>query len=117
MTIKECYSIIGNYDEAIGRLGSERLIEKYLNKFLKDESFSSFCSAYEQGDFEQAFINMHNLKGLFLNLSITQAGESASELCEALRHKKPIEEIAPLAKKARADYEEVEAAVKQLFNA
>lgn len=115
MTVKECYSIIGNYADAIGRLGSDRLIEKYLNKFLKDESFSSFYDALERKDYTQAFIHIHNLKGLCLNLSITQAGQSASALCEALRQGPPTEDITPLVSQAKEDYEKVVTTVTQLF--
>lgn len=115
MTIKECYNIIGNYNDAIGRLGSDKLIEKYLNKFLKDESFSSFLTSYEQKDYKQAFIHIHNLKGLFLNLSISHAGQSASAVCEALRQGPPTEDITPLVAKAKEDYEKVVATVSQLF--
>ena len=39
MTLKECYEKMeANYDEVIGRLRSERLVQKFALKFLDDPS-------------------------------------------------------------------------------
>ena len=40
MTLKECYDALGgDYDEAMGRLRSERLVQKFVLKFLDDGSY------------------------------------------------------------------------------
>ena len=40
MNLNDCYEAMGgNYDEAIGRLRSERLVQKFVLKFLDDGSF------------------------------------------------------------------------------
>ena len=40
MTLKECYAAMGgDYDEVIGRLRSERLVQKFVLKFLDDGSY------------------------------------------------------------------------------
>ena len=48
MTVKECYAQMGaDYEEVLGRLGSEALVKRFTLKFLNDKSFSElepdFC--------------------------------------------------------------------------
>ena len=44
MTLQECYAAMGgNYDDAIGRLRSERLVQKFVLKFLTDGSYDLLC--------------------------------------------------------------------------
>ena len=46
MTLKECYAALGgDYDEVIGRLRSERLVQKFVLKFLDDGSYDLLCHA------------------------------------------------------------------------
>ena len=41
MTLQECYTAMGgNYEDAIGRLRSERLVRKFVLKFLDDGSYN-----------------------------------------------------------------------------
>ena len=40
MTIQECYNALGgDYQEVLGRLYSEALVQKFVGKFLADQSF------------------------------------------------------------------------------
>lgn len=40
MTLQECYAAMGgNYDEVLGRLRSDRLIQKFVLKFVDDGSY------------------------------------------------------------------------------
>ena len=44
MTLQECYAAMGgNYEDAIGRLRSERLVQKFVLKFLDDGSYHLLC--------------------------------------------------------------------------
>ena len=48
MTLQECYTAMGgNYDDAIGRLRSERLVQKFVLKYLNDGSYDLLCSSLE----------------------------------------------------------------------
>ena len=86
MTLEECYAAMGgDYADAIGRLRSERMIQKFVLKFLKDESFNLLCRSWEEKNFEEAFRAAHTIKGICQNLSIKKLGESGNELTEALR--------------------------------
>ena len=49
MTLKECYEALGgDYDEALGRLRSERLVQKFVLKFLEDGSYDLLLSSVGQ---------------------------------------------------------------------
>lgn len=86
MTMRECYEAMGaDYGQVLGRLRSEQLIEKFVLKFLKDESYDLLCTSMESGDLESAFRASHTLKGICDNLGFSALGRSAHALTEALR--------------------------------
>ena len=48
MTLQECYAAMGgNYNDALGRLRSERLVQKFVLKFLTDGSYDLLCRSLE----------------------------------------------------------------------
>lgn len=95
MTVRECYAAIGgNYDEAFNRLRSDDRLIRFLKKLLDDPTFGMLESAFGSGDAELAFRAAHTLKGVGLNLSLTDFYESASALTEALRGKSVIDDSA-----------------------
>ena len=86
MTLQECYTAMGaDYGDVIGRLRSERLVQKFVLKFLDDPSFELLCRSMEAGQYEEAFRASHTLKGVCQNLGFTKLGRSSSDLTEALR--------------------------------
>ena len=86
MTLQECYAALeGNYNEVIGRLRSEALVQKFVLKFLADGSYELLCSSMESGDYPEAFRAAHTIKGVCQNLSFTKLYTSSAQLCEALR--------------------------------
>ena len=86
MTIQECYqSLGGNFAEVQQRLPSDRLIKRFVTKFLDDESFAQLTRAMSSGQRETAFRAAHTLKGVCANLSFTRLLTSASALTELLR--------------------------------
>ena len=86
MTLQECYAAMGgNYDDVIGRLRSERLVQKFVLKFLDDGSYALLCSALEEGNREEAFRAAHTMKGVCSNLAFNTLLDSSSQLTELLR--------------------------------
>lgn len=86
MTAKECYELMdGNYENVLERLNSEKLIKKFLKKFVDDKSFSDITRYIEAGEQENAFRAAHTLKGVCLNLGLDKLYESAVEVTDALR--------------------------------
>ncbi len=95
MTVRECYAAIGgNYEEAFNRLRSDDRLIKFLNKLPDDPTFGMLEGALDTGDAELAFRAAHTLKGVGLNLSLTDLYESASALTESLRGKTVIDAAA-----------------------
>ena len=87
MTLRECYAALGgDYDDALGRLRSEKLVNKFVLRFLDDKSCDLLCASMEAKNYEEAFRAAHTIKGVCANLAFTALGRSSSELSEALRH-------------------------------
>lgn len=86
MTLQECYlALDGNYDDVISRLKSERLVQKFVLKFLDDKSYELLLNSLSSGNGEEAFRAAHTIKGMCQNLSFTRLGNSSAALTEALR--------------------------------
>lgn len=112
MTLQECYAAMGgNYDDAIGRLRSERLVQKFVLKFLDDGSYDLLCRSLEEKNYQEAFRAAHTIKGVCQNLSIDKLQSSSSRLCEALRNGYTPGADA-LAEEVRADYAQTVTAIQ-----
>lgn len=119
-SVEECYlQMAGDYEGVLSRLRNPERIEKYLGKFLKDTNFEKLGKALEEKEYSEAFMAVHNLKGLSQNLSFTPLENSTAVLCEALREGKVPEEpeLAAMWQRVQEDYERTVAAVKQLQEA
>lgn len=106
MTIRECYEAThSDYNDVLGRLGSESLIKRFALKFLDDTSYQELLEAMKQADGEVAFRMAHTLKGVCLNLGFTELGKVSSELTEALRSTKNTSGCEALMERVTAEYE------------
>ena len=113
MTLQACYSALGgSYEEVISRLRSERLVQKFVLKFLDDKSIELLRTSMAEENYEEAFRAAHTIKGICQNLSFTRLYESSSALSEALRVGfRP--EAPALAQQVEQDYEETAAAIRE----
>ncbi|MBD5134316.1 MAG: Hpt domain-containing protein [Clostridiales bacterium] len=116
MTLKECYAALGgDYDEAMGRLRSERLVQKFVLKFLDDGSYQLLCDSLASGNRGEAFRAAHTLKGVCANLAFNTLLESSERLTEALRDGKPPEAgEEALAAQVKEDYQRTRQAIEAL---
>lgn len=107
MTIEQCYrQLHGDYAQMIQRLPSAALIERFVGKFLEDDSYPNLCSALKAGDADAAFRAAHTLKGVSANLSFEQLHASSSQLTELLRGTSSIPAgTQALAEQVSRDYE------------
>lgn len=106
MKLQEIYEQFnGDYESVISRLRDDERIKKYLLKFKENNLDILIKNALDTGDYETAFREAHNLKGICANLSVDALGKSASELTEALRGRKPEGDISPLVEAMQADYD------------
>ncbi|UWD50667.1 Hpt domain-containing protein (plasmid) [Clostridioides difficile] len=113
MTIKECYqSFSGAYQDIFNRFRSEERIEKYINKFLQDQSFQTLKLSLETGNIEDAFRSAHTLKGVSQNLGFNRLAESSHLITEALRTEDIIKTTS-LFLQVSEDYNMVVASIKE----
>lgn len=86
MNIEECYEKMGgNYEDVSTRLPNLELIEKFIGKFLDDQSFETLRQQIKCRNREEAFRAAHTLKGICANLAFTRLLDSVSHLTEELR--------------------------------
>ncbi len=115
MNLKEFYKEIdGDFDDVMSRMPMEKLIFKYLMKFLDDSSFMLLKEALNQGQLEEAFRASHTLKGICSNLGLTALQKAADELTECLRQQDDQEKALALFPAVNDEYQRVKAALMQL---
>ena len=104
MMLRECYKMLGgDYEDALKRLGSEPMVNKFVLKFLDDGSMQAFRDAMFFKDWDAAFRAVHTLKGVCQNLSFTELAGSSSAVCEAIRWKR-YDEVPKLAEDMEMHY-------------
>lgn len=114
MTLKECYAAMeGDYEDALSRLRSERLMKKFVLKFLDDPSHELLCTSAAAKDGKEAFRAAHTIKGICQNLSMTRLYQSSNVLAEALRAGWS-EEALPLIDELERDYQQTTEAIRSL---
>lgn len=85
MTVQELYDLIGNYEEVKSRLMSDRIVAKFIVKFLNDPSYEQLMQAWDQKNGEMIFKASHTLKGVCANLALSELYETANRIAEAYR--------------------------------
>lgn len=114
MDMKEFYEKTGgDYEGVLSRLMNERIMKKFVFKFLDDPSFRTLKRALNSGDSDEAFRAAHTLKGVCQNLGFTRLYESSSALTEALRNKET-DNIAPYFEKTESVYNEIAGAINEI---
>lgn len=115
MDLRECYQTMGgDYDAVMGRLRQEERVTKFLGRFGEDENFRLLTDAIAGQDWPTAFRAVHSLKGVALNLAMTDLANSSSALTEVLRPGTPTQDPGPLYEAVKADYEKTLAAIEAL---
>lgn len=72
--------------EAMERfMENEALLERFLGKFVDDETYETLCRAMRAGDNEEAFRAVHTLKGVTGNLALHGLYDACCGLTEVLR--------------------------------
>ena len=113
MSLRTCYEELGgSLDSVLGRLPSERMVQKFVLKFLNEGSFDEMAAAIQAKDGETAFRPAHTMKGVCLNLSFDRLHASSDQLCEAVRHGWS-DEAVPLFEAVEADYRQTVQAIRK----
>lgn len=66
-------------------MGNEQLMERFMKRFADDRTMDSLEAHIEAGNWEEAFKNVHTLKGVVGNLGMEELYQCASVLTEKLR--------------------------------
>ena len=86
MTLQELYQNIGgSYEQAVRVLRIEKLIDKHIRKFTKNQIVEKLLDAGKRRDPEEMFECAHAMKGVCANLGLTGLSELASELADEYR--------------------------------
>ncbi len=103
MNIGDFFSLVGgDYSEVSARLVSEKLILKYVKRFVDDAEYDNLISAIQKADVKEAFRAAHTLKGNCATLGLCNISRDASVITEILRNADEI------------DYEKIENALTSL---
>ena len=112
MTLQECYAAMGgDYEGVMGRLRSERMVQKFVLKFLADGSYDLLVRSMEEENYPEAFRAAHTIKGVCQNLDFTRLYRSSSQLSEALRNGFTPEAPA-LVEQVKSDYAQTISAIR-----
>ena len=86
MTIPELYENIGGSYESVKRiLPMDRLIGKFVLKFLDEKSCSKLLAAKDANDPVGMFEGAHAMKGVCANLGLDDLSHMASDIAEEFR--------------------------------
>lgn len=112
MTVQELYGKIGgNYESAKRVMQLDKLIVKFIVKYLDDASCAQLCAAWDKRDGAGVFEGAHAMKGVCGSLGLDALGAQASAICEEFRpggaRTMDDGELARRVDALRADYERV----------
>ena len=86
MTIEELYQKLGgDYPNVCRRLPGRRFVERFLRRYLTDDSAENLLAALKAGDSEESFRLALALKGVAANLGFEDLEAAAARLAEILR--------------------------------
>jgi HPt (histidine-containing phosphotransfer) domain-containing protein len=98
--------------DALNRFsGSNELLEKYLDRFIEEKSYTELVIAMERADYAAAENAVHSLKGVTGSLGMTSLFQSSCALLAAFRDKKE-ELFSLLLEEIKVKYEEISAVIK-----
>jgi len=118
MSLETCYKALeGDYPTVYNRLNkNERIIKKFVLKFLDDSSYDLLEQSIKVNDYKGAFRAAHTIKGICQNLSFTRLFTSVDVLAEALRNESKVdaEKLPELVQAVERDYKITVDAVRAL---
>lgn len=86
MTVQELYENIGgSLKSALRILQMDKMVARFIVRYLDEPSCPKLLEAYEAGDGKGVFEAAHAMKGVCANLGLDSLSEKASEICEQFR--------------------------------
>ena len=98
MELNEFYRLMGSsLAEQVERLGSERILYRFLLRLPDDSALTELRLGIENSDTANVFRAAHTVKGIAMNLGLTTLQNASAPLAEALRNKTEPEALASCA--------------------
>lgn len=86
MTIEELYQKLGgDFAKVCTRLPGRRFVERFVERYLSDDSAEQLLAALQEGDAEESYRLALALKGVAGNLGFEDLEEDAACLVQILR--------------------------------
>lgn len=86
MTVEDLYfEIEGNYSDVVERFVTESKIIRFVLLFLNDGSYEAYIQAMQAEKADEAFLAIHTLKGVCLNLGFQGMYKVVNNITELLR--------------------------------
>lgn len=113
MNLRECYEIIGDYDDVLSRIPMEKLILRCICKFPSDSSYAELKEATENKNCEEIFKSAHKLKGVTRNLGLMKMFNISDRITELYRDQQE-HDIEELMNELGEEYDKVIKVINQL---
>ena len=114
MTVEECYkNLHGDYEQAKRILMSDSMIEKFMLKFIDDNSYEKLMDGVKSKNIKNAFEGAHALKGVCANLAFEELRSVTSDLTEKLRGANSFDGTDDLVEKVKESYDRVIRSLKE----
>ena len=86
MTVQELYENIGgSLQSALRILQMDKMVARFIVRYLDEPSCEKLLTAYENGDDKGVFEAAHAMKGVCANLGLDSLSGKAGEICEQFR--------------------------------
>ena len=103
MTIEELYQRLGGDFKCVcGRLPGRRFVERFLERYLSDDSAQALLAAVTAGNPEESYRYAMALKGVAGNLGFEDLEKATATLAQVLRGGAVTPEAVTLAKKVES---------------
>ena len=114
MNIQEFYdSIDENYENVSSRMmGNQKLVEKFVRKFLEDPTYKQIKESVEKMDYE-ILRATHTMKGIASNLEFTQLQQKSAKAVDMIRAGEK-ETVLPVIDEIEKEYQKVVDAIQKL---
>lgn len=115
MTVEDLYfEIEGNYSDVVERFVTESKIIRFVLLFLNDGSYEAYIQAMQAEKADEAFLAIHTLKGVCLNLGFQGMYKVVNNITELLMANK-FEEAKKKLPDLKAVYEKHINAIKKFL--
>lgn len=103
-----------DYDTAVNRFGgSETIYQRFLKKFLNDNTYYELEQAWEKQNYEEIEKKAHTLKGVAGNLNLENLFSISNNLVQKIRNKQ-YENLDENYQQIKEEYEHVRAVITNI---